>query len=933
MAVRSLHLINNDAGPQTLKSRAGDAFNLGIYLASAYTNAGGGTANLVLGCTDSTGVNAPTTVTCASQAAAAGSDPYWNNVVALLHMDGANNSTAFVDSSPLAANWVAAGAAKISTAQSKFGGSSLFAPGATDLIRPPASLPASTFAFGTGDFTIEMWIYMLGTEANNQILYDGRGSGSSGVPLIYMSPAATGLFWADGATTLIGVSGLSLIGAWHHVACTKNGTSCRMFLDGTQIGGTATDSATFISSVSNPVIANGSGNTRQFNGYMDDLRITKGTARYTANFTPPTQPFDTVAWTYLQGVGIVPAGYDTVDPQLQLSGVPTTDTVYVDDAMVREVTLTQQVIGNLYGGTAIGSTVLPATIPGLDGSKIISGLISQGFLSITSLAGSVINSLINPGNVPGIDASKIISGALTGATVPGSQLTGSVLSSLLSGAVALGLIPALPASQVTSGAFAPARVPGLDASSIISGLFGSTLIPNIGAGTGPGQSSDLQTTLDNMVSQLLQNGGATSGNTPANAALALSAIQNTVTALGSKVQGSLTSQSGQSQSGKSFQVYFNQYPAGPFSAAPFNTSVSGAGSGALVLSGGNASWNGVGDGDVSELGIFNNGGSGQAFTNTDYQELQAQLAGLPNGTAAKNFAVMRSNAAGTTYVYGLVYLSGSFSLNWEIGCYVSGVQHVFASGTNAPLNLAFTMLAGVGGNPYRFQGISGNSIVFDYIDSANISQLGALFRYWGFRSDTANSGNYTPAPASYVGCADNAPPAAVGSTYRSHATAGSTAASSTAAGQHNFASTWWSTNDVMTSDLTPITSGAYQGGVQVSIPGTYRFELRQSVGSFSMSSLSATISPCAVIHRAAGGTDPIVVGSPGAMFANAVGTQIGPLCIGGGMDIYLNAGDIILPAYWTELVSGAVLSVLNWIGDANGRLSWWSLTLDNCSYN
>jgi hypothetical protein len=73
-----------------------------------------------------------------------------------------------------------------------------------------------------------------------------------------------------------------------HVAVSRSGTSLKMFFDGVQVA-SATDSTSFTDNAYGVRIGGSSGYS--FNGYIDDLRITKGYARYTANFTPPSAPF------------------------------------------------------------------------------------------------------------------------------------------------------------------------------------------------------------------------------------------------------------------------------------------------------------------------------------------------------------------------------------------------------------------------------------------------------------------------------------------------------------------------------------------------------------------------------------------------------------------------------------------------------------------
>jgi hypothetical protein len=81
---------------------------------------------------------------------------------------------------------------------------------------------------------------------------------------------------------------------WYHVAITRSGTSLRAFVNGSQIGTTQTTSNSLTASGAFCCVGenlDGGGQSQFINGYVDDLRITKGYARYTSNFTPPTAAF------------------------------------------------------------------------------------------------------------------------------------------------------------------------------------------------------------------------------------------------------------------------------------------------------------------------------------------------------------------------------------------------------------------------------------------------------------------------------------------------------------------------------------------------------------------------------------------------------------------------------------------------------------------
>jgi hypothetical protein len=143
--------------------------------------------------------------------------------------------------------------------------------------------------FGTGDFTIEMWLYYSSSAAGSDFLIDCRPAATNGAyPTIY---ADTGiLYYYANSGNRITSSSIST-DTWMHVAVCRSGTSTKMFINGTQAGSTYTDSTNYICRTDGPVI----GADRNFGdsllGYIDDFRITKGYARYTTNFSVPTAAF------------------------------------------------------------------------------------------------------------------------------------------------------------------------------------------------------------------------------------------------------------------------------------------------------------------------------------------------------------------------------------------------------------------------------------------------------------------------------------------------------------------------------------------------------------------------------------------------------------------------------------------------------------------
>jgi hypothetical protein len=211
-----------------------------------------------------------------------------SNVSLLLHGDGTNGSTTITDSSPSPKTVTAVGNAQISTAQSKFGGASIAFDGTGDYLRVAEA--SSSFTFATDNFTIELWLYPSNLTGTVVIL-DWRNVGSfqGDRPTIYRT--GSNLVFFAGGELITGTSAL-INQLFQHIALTKSSGSTRLFVNGTQVGSTYSDSKNYLSPQGGAIYAGAVGNgAAGMAGYIDDLRITKGVARYTANFTPPTAPF------------------------------------------------------------------------------------------------------------------------------------------------------------------------------------------------------------------------------------------------------------------------------------------------------------------------------------------------------------------------------------------------------------------------------------------------------------------------------------------------------------------------------------------------------------------------------------------------------------------------------------------------------------------
>jgi hypothetical protein len=187
------------------------------------------------------------------------------------------------------------GNAQISTTQSKFGGSSMYFDGNGDWL---ASVATAFGTFNTGDFTVECWIYST-VNQNSASIVSNRTSGVDTVWALEFYNNGTGnniLNWHSGTTIIMYANTAASINTWNHVAVVRFGTALKMYLNGREVA-SATDSRNY-SSVT-PIQVGyesfaGTSGIGYYNGYIDDLRITKGIARYTSNFTPPTTAFLTL---------------------------------------------------------------------------------------------------------------------------------------------------------------------------------------------------------------------------------------------------------------------------------------------------------------------------------------------------------------------------------------------------------------------------------------------------------------------------------------------------------------------------------------------------------------------------------------------------------------------------------------------------------------
>lgn len=216
-------------------------------------------------------------------------EPFWSNVSLLVNGDD------LVDHSDLKHVCTVSGLTDYTPATEKYGTGSLQFPGAGNSLFVAAN--TETLLGFSNDFTVEFWCYILSKDngagiigcwdMNNftgsqswVIAYDNSGNISATIKI------------SDETTTLSTTAGALTSNAWHHVAFVRYGNTFTLYIDGVSIGSFTYAGA--LATGPNKLTMNGYNNGGySFNGYLDDVRITKEYARYTRAFTAPTTGFAT----------------------------------------------------------------------------------------------------------------------------------------------------------------------------------------------------------------------------------------------------------------------------------------------------------------------------------------------------------------------------------------------------------------------------------------------------------------------------------------------------------------------------------------------------------------------------------------------------------------------------------------------------------------
>jgi len=222
-----------------------------------------------------------------------------NTQLLTLQYNGSHANSTFLDNSNTSSLVTRAGNATQGTFTPYGGSWCTYFNGSTDYLTHTSATGAT---LGTGDWTIEMWVYQTARAATVAQLYDTRptGTGSaSGYQIINISSTGALSYGTTGSIA----GGTVPLNTWVHIAVSKQGSSTKLFLNGTQTGSTYTDTVNYLLGTARPIIGT-DGNVPlsagySFTGYISNLRVVKGTALYTANFVPSTKPLTATTATEL----------------------------------------------------------------------------------------------------------------------------------------------------------------------------------------------------------------------------------------------------------------------------------------------------------------------------------------------------------------------------------------------------------------------------------------------------------------------------------------------------------------------------------------------------------------------------------------------------------------------------------------------------------
>ena len=252
----------------------------------------------------------------------------------LLHCDGTDGSTTFTDSGETVHTVTANGNAQIDTALNKFGtGSGLF-DGTGDYLSIPDS---NDWDLETSNFTIDFWVRFTNTGGSQTIFELGKYSANAGIQ-IQTEGGTTLKVYINGGSADLSVNWTPLIDTWYHVAIIRSGGNINAYINGVSLGSSANSediqSSTFGARIGNNETSN------YFYGYLDEIRVVKGTAIWTEDFTPSDTPYQASASNSWKVSELISTGWHFVAVVFKGTGAAETDCKIYVDGVIKTINFT-----------------------------------------------------------------------------------------------------------------------------------------------------------------------------------------------------------------------------------------------------------------------------------------------------------------------------------------------------------------------------------------------------------------------------------------------------------------------------------------------------------------------------------------------------------------------------------------------------------------
>lgn len=216
-------------------------------------------------------------------------DPYYSSTTGLWQFTSCV-SGAYPDTSSVGSNSATVGTGFLDNTQAKWSRYSMRGK-PSQLLAKATAATAAGFNFGTGDFTIEGWVYVVAADmGGNQVILDMRLASEPSIrPLIYFTSTGVLNFYLNGGARITSASGVITGSAWQHWHVSRISGSTQMGVDGAQVGSTYTDGNTYTQG--NALFGLDYPASAGFSGWFGPHRITKGVGRYSGSYTVPTGPF------------------------------------------------------------------------------------------------------------------------------------------------------------------------------------------------------------------------------------------------------------------------------------------------------------------------------------------------------------------------------------------------------------------------------------------------------------------------------------------------------------------------------------------------------------------------------------------------------------------------------------------------------------------